>query len=89
MSEVIVFLESMGRASAPLSDADQMQAIASFAPDVRAALAGRESARLAQLLGGRPFMACSIYAPDTDESLPDEQPVTPDDVPGEDEARAA
>jgi hypothetical protein len=89
MSDVIAFLESMGRASAPLSDADQLQATASFAPDARAAIAERDSARLGRILGGRPFMACSVIMPNSDEPLPEEQPATPDDVPGEDEVRAA
>lgn len=89
MSDVIAFLESAGRESVPLSDADQMRATASFALDVQAAIAERDSARLARILGGRPFMACSVIMPNSDEPLPEEQPATPDDVPGEDEVRAA
>jgi len=89
MFEVITFLERLGRASRPMSDADYMQAAGGFPSDIRAALAARDGAQLARLLGGRPFMACSIAAPDYDEPLTDDQPVTPDDTPDEEQVRAA
>lgn len=87
MSEVITFLESLGRAS--MSGVDPVHPPASFAVDIRTALSDRDGIRLARLLGGRPFMACSIAAPDYDEPLQDDQPATPDEEPGEPQVLAA
>lgn len=89
MSDAIALLESLGCATTSLPATGWSSAVAPFAPDVRAALLARDSDRLVRLLGGRPFMACSIMAPDSDEPLPQEQPDTPDDLPAEDDVRAA
>lgn len=89
MSDVPAFLESLGCRSQPLSVAEYERAIASFPEDVRQALAARDPAGLGRALGARPFMACSILAPDNDGQLPDEQPAAPDEAPAEEEPCAA
>lgn len=89
MSDVIAFLELLGRSVLPMSEADRLQTAAKFGPEVESAFAARDAARLVRMLGGRAFMACSIMAPEADEPLPDEQPAAPDDVPDDGEVRAA
>lgn len=89
MSDVIAYLDFLGGSATTTPDAARLAANLGIEPDAQAAIAARDSARLARLLGGRAFMACSIMAPDADEPLPDEQPATPEDVPGEGDVRAA
>jgi hypothetical protein len=89
MSVVIAFLESLGRAPAFSPDAGRLRAIGQLTPDVHAALGGHDPASLVRLLGGRPFMACSILTPESDEPLPDGLPASPDEVPEQDEVRVA
>lgn len=89
MSDVIAFLESLGRRCTPYSKAEQAEAVATFEASTRAALAMRDSAALRQSLQVPIFMVCSVVAPEFDEPIPDEQPVAPDDVPADGEVRAA
>jgi hypothetical protein len=56
---------------------------------VRDALLAGDAAALADLLGGRAAMACSIMAPDRDEPDSNEEPVSPEDAPDERESDAA
>ena len=87
MSDVIAYLDFLGRSAA--AGAERLATDVEFDSDVKAAIAARDPARLVRLLGGRAFMACSIMTPDADEPLPDEQPSTPEDQPGEEDVRAA
>jgi hypothetical protein len=80
MSDVIRFLESLGsNAQLPQAGFDLNSMIDGLDVDARQrqALLDRDHATLADLLGGRRILRCSIFSPDEEES-----PVAPDgDVP--------
>ena len=79
MTNALDYLESLA-----LSPAGADAALPAELPSaVRQAIEARDAAGLARALGGRAFMACSIYAPEREEPDPEEQPVTPDELPDE------
>jgi hypothetical protein len=79
MTNVLDHLESLA-----VSPAASGQALPAGLPAaVRAAIGAGDATALAHALGGRAFMACSIYAPERDEPGREEQPVAPDEEPDE------
>lgn len=69
MSNVITFLETLGRAPAGRSADDYAAAVAMLdvGDDARAALLARDAAALNDLLGGRPRMVCMLFPADDDQ----------------------
>ena len=90
MSQVLQFLESLGRDGAVAARAGQgyLAAVSSLDIDEmqRQALLDRDAGALADLLGARPVMLCSIFPAEDpqreDAQSPDQEP---DDTPQEDE----
>ena len=90
MSQVLQFLESLGRDGAVAARAGQgyLAAVSSLDIDEmqRQALLDLDATALADLLGARPVMLCSIFPAEDpqreDEQSPDQEP---DDTPQEDE----
>lgn len=74
MSNVVEFLETMGRRAAHLSDAEYIQAVmeADFDEPSRAALLQRDTKRLLHLLDANSPMYCFSFVatPDGDEKSP-------------------
>ena len=86
MSNLIAFLESLGRdATLPTPGEDLAAAAKAAGLDDRAeaALLSGDTATLSEILGGRPTMICALMPAD------DEQPVVPDDgeEPADDEKK--
>ncbi|WP_368563943.1 hypothetical protein [Pseudoxanthomonas sp. UTMC 1351] len=85
MSQTIRFMESLGSKPAfgKVSAADYANAVGSLevGDEERQALLDRNVAALGDLLGGRPAMACMVWAPDQepmrkeDDQSDTEQPV--------------
>lgn len=82
MSNVIAFLESLGRdaALAPSTEgfADAV-CNAGLGDDARAALLAGDARALNDLLGGRPTMVCALFPADDDQKQDDEQKEGEDD----------
>ena len=84
MSNVIAFLESLGR-DAALRPAGEQYAAAVAALDVddeaRDALLAKDDLTLGALLGGRPRMLCALLPADDDQVPAEDQPAEdePDD----------
>lgn len=76
MSDVIRFLESLGRNPLPLSEAEFTAAVenAALSPETKRALLLRDIEALNREVGGRGFMLCLIYQPDNDEQPGREEP---------------
>ena len=88
MSNLIAFLDSLGRTATVSTQGDDFTAAVKAAElddRAEAALLAGDTATLAQLLGARPTMICALMPAD------DEQPVTPDDgdEPADDEKKEA
>lgn len=91
MSNVLQFLESLGRNPRPLSADEFTAAVANadLAPAARNALLERDVEALNRELGGRGFMLCLIYPADNDEQPGDEAPAGDEEIPGEESASRA
>jgi hypothetical protein len=77
MSNVIAFLESIGRDPAlkPGEEAFTAAVQASGLDDqAQAALLARDGGTLSELLGGRTKMLCSLFPADEDDKRDEEQP---------------
>lgn len=92
MSDVIRFLENLGRNPLPLGEGAFTAAVmaADLSPESKRALLQRDIEALNREVGGRGFMLCLIYQPDNDDQPgreePDDTEETPDQQP---EARVA
>jgi hypothetical protein len=76
MSNVIAFLESMGRNAALKPTGDEfVAAVDSLGLDdaPRHALLSADAGSLADLLGGRPAMVCALFPADDDNKKDDDQ----------------
>lgn len=90
MSEVLQFLENLGRhgCPVPIGDPGYEAGVSALAVDdaQRRALLDRDADALASLLGARPVMLCSIFPteqPQRENETPDAD--EPDYVPQEDD----
>ena len=87
MSNVIQFLEALGRAPAmPWSGVDYAAAVAALEADPaqRDALLDRDAATLNRLLGGRAVMYCSQYPAREDQPAEEESDTPAEEQPDED-----
>jgi hypothetical protein len=85
MSNVIAFLESLGRnATLPVAGEDFAAAVDALGLDdaPRAALLAGDHATLAELLGARPTMVCALFPAD-DQPAQDDEPQPDGDTPDE------
>lgn len=89
MSNVIQFLEFLGRNPRALTDAEYASATMSFEVPARDALLARDPVSLATALHARAAMACVIATPDNDEPAPEDVPFETDDPPAESDIQAA
>jgi hypothetical protein len=94
MSNVIAFLESLGKdvafsAPAPEAYADAVQAL-DLDDAARQALLARDAAGLNDLLGGRMKMMCLLFPADSDKNHQDgEEPEGEGEQPVEDEPKSS
>lgn len=76
MSNVIQFLETMGRKPLTAGEYAAIISMLDVGNGERQALLDRDHATLNDLLGGRPKMICFVVAPDEEEA-----PARPEDEP--------
>ena len=81
MSNVIAFLESLGRSAAPAPTAAELADAVAALPvgdDAKSALLAGDTGTLSDLLGGRPKMICMLFPADDDQKKDgDEEPTEP------------
>lgn len=80
MSNVIAFLESMGRRAASVpTEAELADAVASLdiGDDAKSALLAGDTGALSDLLGGRPKMICMLFPADEPQKQDGEEPTEP------------
>lgn len=88
MSNVIAFLESLGRRAATVpTEAELADAVAALeiGDEAKSALLAGDTASLSALLGGRPTMICALMPADDDQNAPDDD----DEQPADDEPKEA
>lgn len=83
MSDVIAFLESLGRNPILPTEEAFIEAVqrAELSPEVRRALLQRDVSALNREVGGRGVMLCLIYQPDNDDQPGREEPDGDEEVP--------
>lgn len=69
MSQVIQFLEQLGRDAAQTTDYAARVAALDIEPAARAALIGRDAAELNRVVGGRKQSYCLVAVPRSDGDL--------------------
>ncbi|MBW8312680.1 MAG: hypothetical protein K0M64_11690 [Rhizobium sp.] len=75
MSNVIAFLEALGREASPIeSEVEYIASVEALDVDdqVRHALLARDAGKLGELLGARPRMVCALMPADDDERKDDD-----------------
>ncbi|MFC0676276.1 hypothetical protein ACFFGH_00240 [Lysobacter korlensis] len=89
MSNVIQFLELLGRSPRALTDAEYASATISFEAPARDALLARDPISLAAALHARATVACVIAIPENDEPAPEDVPFEGDEPPADSDVKAA
>ena len=80
MSNVIAFLESLGRSAAPAPTAAELADAVAALPvgdDAKSALLAGDTGTLSDLLGGRPKMICMLFPADEPQKQDGEEPTEP------------
>lgn len=91
MSNVVQFLEALGRNPQPLSADEFVQVVTSAAlePGVQQALLDRDADALNQLLGGRLSVMCMIVPAENDEPQREDEQEDEGEVPDDKESSRA
>ncbi|MBB1088768.1 hypothetical protein H4F99_09725 [Lysobacter sp. SG-8] len=91
MSNIVEFLESLGRNPALASSVDVEAAAcaAGLDPETAKAVATGEANAIARLSAAPPIVFCGLFSPEEDAPAREDEPAEPDEAPDEEKASIA